>query len=71
MKKILVVLCIMGCWALPASAQGKDDHRLEVGKQLDIFNNVYKNLELLYVDSLNPKETIGTAIRAMLRSLDP
>ena len=71
MKKILVVLCIMGCWALSASAQGKDDHRLEVGKQLDIFNNVYKNLELLYVDSLNPKETIGTAIRAMLRSLDP
>jgi carboxyl-terminal processing protease len=28
-------------------------------------------LELLYVDTLNPKETIGTAINAMLRSLDP
>ena len=52
-------------------AQTQKDHHFEVGKHLDIFNNVYKNLELLYVDTLNPKETIGTAINAMLRSLDP
>lgn len=52
-------------------AQTQKDHNFEVGKHLDIFNNVYKNLELLYVDTLNPKETIGTAINAMLRSLDP
>ena len=53
------------------TAQTQKDHHFEVGKHLDIFNNVYKNLELLYVDTLNPKETIGTAINAMLRSLDP
>ena len=52
-------------------AQTQKDHHFEVGKHLDIFNSVYKNLELLYVDTLNPKETIGTAINAMLRSLDP
>ena len=53
------------------TAQTQKDHHFEAGKHLDIFNNVYKNLELLYVDTLNPKETIGTAINAMLRSLDP
>ncbi|MCR4582640.1 MAG: S41 family peptidase [Prevotella sp.] len=53
------------------SAQVQSDHNFEVGKHLDIFNNIYKHLDLLYVDTLNPKETIGTGISAMLRSLDP
>ena len=52
-------------------AQESDDHNFEVAKNLDIFNQVYKNLELLYVDTLNPKETIGSGISAMLRTLDP
>ena len=56
---------------LTLAAQSQKDHHFEVGKHLDIFNQVYKNLELLYVDTLNPKETIGTAINAMLHSLDP
>jgi carboxyl-terminal processing protease len=54
-----------------AQAQKTSDHNFEVAKHLDIFNHVYKNLELLYVDTLKPKETIGTGITAMLRSLDP
>ena len=57
--------------ALTVQAQTQKNHHLEVGKHLDIFNELYKNLELLYVDTLNPKETIGTGINAMLRSLDP
>jgi len=57
--------------SITASAQMNKDHNFEVGKHLDIFNQVYKHLELLYVDTLNPKETIGTGINAMLRSLDP
>jgi len=56
---------------LTAEAQKTSDHNFEVAKHLDIFNQVYKNLELLYVDTLNPKETIGTGINAMLRNLDP
>ncbi len=65
------LLGIVMLLALEMPAQAQKDHHFEVGKHLDIFNNVYKNLELLYVDTLNPKETIGTAINAMLRSLDP
>ena len=64
----------VACLALNAVAingQQQKDHHLEVAKNLDIFNQVYKNLELLYVDTLNPKETIGKGITAMLRSLDP
>ena len=67
----LMLLAVLLALPAPASAQKASDHNLEVAKHLDIFNQVYKNLELLYVDTLNPKETIGTGISAMLRSLDP
>ena len=71
MKKYIIALFMLLGMALSASAQKNMDHHFEVGKHLDIFNQVYKNLELLYVDTLSPKETIGTGINAMLRGLDP
>ena len=71
MKRCILPLLALFLMALTAQAQKGKDHNFEVGKHLDIFNQVYKNLELLYVDTLNPKETIGTGINAMLRSLDP
>ena len=56
---------------IPLFAMGQKNHNLDVAKNLDIFNQVYKNLDLLYVDTLNPNEVVGTGIKAMLRSLDP
>ena len=56
--------------AMPALAQ-ESNHNLEVGKNLDIFNSLYSNLDLLYVDTLNPATTMTAAIDGMLRSLDP
>ena len=69
MKKLISILLVL----LPALSMAQDpkDHNFEVAKNLDIFNNVYKNLDLLYVDTLNPKDVIGTGINAMLRQLDP
>lgn len=61
---------------LAMTAQEKEttsvkNHNLEVGKNLDIFNAVYRNLDLFYVDTLNPEQTITSAIKGMVRSLDP
>ena len=42
-----------------------------MAKNLEIFNAAYKNLDLLYVDSIDADEVVGTAIRSMLHSLDP
>ncbi len=47
------------------------NHNLEVGKSLDIFNAAYRNLDLFYVDTLNPVQTITAALKGMVRSLDP
>ena len=71
MKKCIILFLSVLTMSLAAQAQKNKDQNFEVGKHLDIFNQVYKNLELLYVDTLSPKETIGTGINAMLRSLDP
>ena len=59
--------------AIVASASQAQDanHNLEVGKNLDIFTSLYSNLDLLYVDTLNPATTMTAAIDGMLRSLDP
>ena len=65
--RLLVIVLTM----LPLTAQGQENHQLEVGKNLDIFNALYSNLDLFYVDTLNPKQTMTAAINGMLRSLDP
>ena len=54
-----------------AVAQNSSDHNYRVAKNLDVFNAVYRNLDLLYVDSLNADEVVGDAVNQMLRSLDP
>ena len=69
MKKIVALIFLF--LPIVASAQTQKDHNFEVAKHLDIFNNLYKNLDLLYVDTINPKDVIGTGIDAMLRRLDP
>ena len=72
MKRIRHLLLLLAI-SLPlyTCAQAQKNHHLEVAKHLDIFNQIYKNLELLYVDTLNAQEVISTGITSMLRSLDP
>ncbi len=57
--------------ALVANAQDAKNHNLEVAKNLDIFNAIYKNLDMMYVDTLDANKVIGVGIDAMLHSLDP
>ena len=71
MKRRLLYLIIMFVTVSPISAQDAKNHNFDVTKNLDVFNYIYKNLDLMYVDTLNPKQVIGTAINAMLEGLDP
>lgn len=43
----------------------------EIAKQIEIFTNLYKEINLNYVDEVNPAELMDTAITAMLADLDP
>lgn len=66
----LMLMALMAV-AMPIMAQNTSDHNFRVAKNLDIFNAIYRNLDLMYVDSLDADKTIGTAIRSMMHSLDP
>ena len=71
MKLRIVSLILLSCLTMQVSAQDVKNHNLEVAKNLEIFNAIYKNLDLMYVDTLDANTVIGTGINAMLRSLDP
>ena len=70
MKKVLISL-LMVLLAAPAFAQIDRDHDFKTAKNMDIFNSIYKNLDLVYVDTLDAEEVVGNGIKAMLGSLDP
>ncbi len=70
MKKGLLSIILL-LPALVGGAQQKKDHHFDVAKNIETFNAIYKNLDLMYVDTLDASEVIGTGINAMLRSLDP
>lgn len=58
--------------AMPSSAQKKKGgHDFEVVKNLDVFNSIYKELDMFYVDSLEAQKAIRVGIDAMLSELDP
>lgn len=48
-----------------------DDRYFEIAKNLDIFATMFKELNALYVDEINPNKVIRTGIEAMLKDLDP
>ena len=70
MKKVLISL-LMVLLAAPAFAQIDRDHDFKTAKNMEIFNTIYKNLDLMYVDTLDAEEVVGNGIKAMLGSLDP
>ena len=69
MKQKYLSLTLGLLLALPLAAQ--QNHNFEVSKQLDIFNKIYKSLDLYYVDTLNAEQRVGDAIDYMLEGLDP
>jgi len=49
----------------------KSNNDFEISKNLDIFTELYKQLDLNYVDQINPGDLVKTGIDAMLGTLDP
>lgn len=74
----LAIFILTAIFFVPAALsekKGANDEATEsqaaVIRQLDIFGSLYKELNALYVDTLNAKKNIETAINAMLDGIDP
>jgi carboxyl-terminal processing protease len=61
----IAVLCIVLSFTTPS------ERYFEIAKNLDIFATLFKEVNALYVDDVNPNKLVKTGIDAMLESLDP
>lgn len=48
-----------------------EDPYFEISKNLDIYNNLFKELNTYYVDPIEPGKLVKTGVDAMLDDLDP
>ncbi len=52
-------------------ARSADDPYFEISKNLDIYTNLFKELNTYYVDPIEPGKLVKTGVDAMLDDLDP
>lgn len=62
----LVVLLGLGF-----SSFTEDDRSFQKAKNLDIFNAIFKELDMFYVDTINPEKMIQNGVNGMLALTDP
>ena len=70
MEKTLVHLFLILCVSLSLHAQERQA-TTRANDCIDIFNDVLRQVDVNYVDTLNYEELTETAIHAMLRKIDP
>ena len=70
MKKRYLLLAFVISLAL-VSFTPPAERYFEIAKNLDIFASLFKEVNALYVDEVNPNQLMRVGIDAMLNSLDP
>jgi len=68
-KKTLVLVAVVATGAMFVSTDY--NKYFEISKNLEIFANIYKELNTSYVDEIDPAKLMRTGVDAMLESLDP
>jgi len=67
-KTLALVILLVGTIFLSFSFKSKF---FEVAKQIEIYNTLFKELNMYYVDEINPAELTNKAIKNTLKDLDP
>ena len=68
MKKLLTILCL--CLLINVQAADKDRY-FEIAKNMELFTQLYKELNTYYVDDVDPNKLMTDGINKMLDGLDP
>ena len=69
-KKTLIGVFVV-VLGLGLSSFKDDDRNFQIAKNLDIFNSIFKELDLFYVDTINPEKMIQNGVNGMLALTDP
>ena len=68
MKKLFTIVCL--CLLLNVQAANQDRY-FEIAKNMELFTQLYKELNTYYVDDIDPNKLMTDGITKMLDGLDP
>lgn len=70
-KRILLIgIALIGI-TCGLTALRTDNKSFEISKHLNIYASLFRDVNMFYVDEVNPGDMVTTSIKAMLKSLDP
>ncbi len=67
-KKVWIVFAFV---LIAAGLRAQEENNFEIAKNIEIYSNVLRQLNINYVEDIKPGKLTQTAINAMLQSLDP
>ena len=71
-KKTFIISIVLILFTLSTFAAAPTDQRsFRISKNMSIFNSLFRELDLFYVDTLNYDKVVKTTIDNMLEKLDP
>lgn len=70
MKKRILLPLLAGLVILTTAVSYKSDF-FEIAKQIEIFTDAYKQINMDYVDEVSPGELMDVALKSMFAHLDP
>ena len=70
-KKILVIGLAVLTITCGLTALKNDDKSFETSKHLNIYATLLRDVNMFYVDEINPGDLVTTSIHSMLKSIDP
>ncbi len=70
-KKIWLGSLIVIITGLSFYSFNRDTKNFEIAKNLEIYYSLFRELNMFYVDEVNPSDLVQTSINEMLESLDP
>ena len=59
MKKFVLILSVLLAGAGSVFAQKSKNHNFEINRNLEIFSDIYRQLDMYYVDTLDADTVIG------------
>ncbi len=70
-KRLLIGVMIVAVIGISFFSFTRDEKNFEIAKNLDIYHTLFRELNMFYVDEVNPNDLVKTSIDKMLSSLDP
>lgn len=70
MKKVIIGIALV-CLMFLFTGYVKKDNALELSKNLNIFSSLVRDIDKLYVDTIDVGKVVNVGIKSLLESLDP